>query len=186
MKKLISPFFTLLILLTLFGCSKPTPKETVETVIRETFLVNFEETFNHYDPGFSSSQQIADYRGFVKDVVIWEKNIKKTKKEVLEAIQGLLSFKIVEVKEEATTATVKAVVIVPEFDNKFDMQIALLSLTRPPLISKRAQANATILKNINDGEYSLKPVEITFTLRKKDKWRVAGVNNVRGLWRFEN
>lgn len=172
--------------ISLMSCSKPSSKETIETVIRETFLVNFEETFSYYDPGFGSQQQIADYRGFVKDVVTWEKNIKKTKKEVLESIQGLLSFKVVEVNEEGRSATVKAIVMVPEFDNKFDMQIALLSLTRPPLVSKRPQANATILKNINNGEYTIKPVEMTFTLIKKDKWRVSGVTNLRGLWRFEN
>lgn len=178
--------FTMLLIATLISCSKPTPKETVETVIRESFSFNFEETFNYYDPGFSNQQQIADYRGFVKDIVAWEKNIKKTKKDVLASIQGLLSFKVVEVKEEGRSAFVKVVIIVPEFDNKFDMQIALLSLTRPPLISKRPQANQTILKNIEDGLYALKPVEVLFSLRKKDKWRISSVQNVRGLWRFEN
>ncbi|MFG1486433.1 hypothetical protein ABMA77_10185 [Halobacteriovorax sp. RZ-1] len=180
-------FLVLLILISSFiSCSKPTPEETVESVIRETFSVNFEETFNYYDPGFGNQQQIADYRGFVKDVVTWEKNIKKTKKEVLSAIQGLLSFKIVDVKKEGSRATVRTIIIVPEFDNKFDMQIALLKLTRPPLVSNRPQTNATIMKNINDGQYTLKPVEVVFSLMKKDKWRVTGVTNIRGLWRFEN
>ncbi|MFG1501371.1 hypothetical protein ABMA70_14275 [Halobacteriovorax sp. XZX-3] len=180
-------FVILLILISsLVSCSKPTPEQTVETVIRETFSANFEETFNYYDPGFGSQQQIADYRGFVNDVVAWEKNIKKTKKEVLSAIQGLLSFKVVDVKVEGNRATVRTVIIVPEFDNKFDMQIALLKLTRPPLVSNRAETNAIILKNINEGQYELKPVEVIFSLMKKDKWRVNGVTNVRGLWRFEN
>ncbi len=174
------------ILFTIFSCSKPTPSQTVDTVIKETFLFNFEETFSYYDPGFSSQQQIADYRGFVKDIVEWEKNIKKTKKEVLSAIQGLLSYKIIAEKIEGRTAYVTAVVIAPEFKNKFDMQIALLSLTRPPLVSKRPQANATILKNISETQYELNPSEIIFTLTKKDKWRISSVTNLGSLWRFEN
>ena len=168
------------------GCTKQGPKETVEAVSNETIQFNFEETFKYYAPDFSSSQQIADYRGFVKDIVVWESNIKKTKASVLSSIQGLLSYKVIDVRTEGRNATVSTVIMVPEFSEKFDMQIAFLSLTRPPLISNRVRANKTIVSNIKEKKFKTVPVSVVFNLIKKDKWRISNVSNLRQLWKFEN